>query len=113
MAVLTKCVAVAYFGSPAAHKMDFVLGHRCYLGVPLADKLGVLVDLVRFHVVEDNGVDIFPPRKDLGEATLQVLFEIPSLGSAVDERRQRTAFLLAAFLGLTGFSCRRVSIQVA
>lgn len=54
----TKRVAVAYFGPPATYEMDLVLGNGGHLRVPAPDQLGVLFDILRLDLVEDNRVDV-------------------------------------------------------
>lgn len=84
-AYLTECVAVANLSPPAAHEVHFVLGDGGHFWVPTSHKFRVFVNLVWFHVVEDNRVDIFAASQDLGKAALNVLVELAALGCAVDE----------------------------
>lgn len=83
---LTKRVAVAHLGPPAAHQMHIVLGRRRHLGVPFSYEFSVFVDLVRLDLVEDDRVHVLAAGQDLREAALNVLVQFAALGSAVDER---------------------------
>lgn len=69
--------------------MDFVLGRIRHLGVESANKLNVLVDLVRLHLVEDDGVYVFASSQDLTEAGLELSLHLSAFLGAVDKIRQR------------------------
>jgi hypothetical protein len=84
----TKSIVVANLSSPAAHQVDLVLLNRGHLGVPLADEIYILVNLVGLDIVEDDRMDVFATGEDLRERPLHVFVENLSLFGAVDERGQ-------------------------
>ena len=95
--VRTKSIVVANLSSPAAHQVDFVLLDRGHLGVPLADEIYILVNLVGLDIVEDDRMDVFATGEDLRERPLHVFVKHLSLFGAVDERGQGAS--LGAGLG--------------
>lgn len=86
----TKSVVVADLGPPAPDEVDFVFLHAGHPGVPLADEVDVLVHLVWFDGVEDDGVDVLATGEDLGEGLFDILIEFLAFLGPVDQRGQRT-----------------------
>jgi hypothetical protein len=82
---LTKCIAIAHLGSPAADEVDFVLWHGSHSRVPITHKLRVLVYLVGLDLMEDDGVHVFASSQDLREASFDVFVELASFGSTIDQ----------------------------
>lgn len=85
----TECVAVSHLCPPASDQMNLILGHRGHAGIPLADELDILIDLVGLDLVEDDAVDVLAAGNDLGEAGLKLRIMLPAFFGAVDEVGQR------------------------
>lgn len=82
---LTKCVAVANFCAPASHQVHFVRGIGGHLGIPPANQLHILIDLVRLDFMEDNGMNILSPREFFRVRTFNVAVHVAALFCAIDE----------------------------
>ena len=97
---LTKGIAIADLGPPAAHEVHLVLGQVRHLRVPLAHEVDVLIDLVGLDLVEDDRVHVLAPGQDLTKAGLELGLHLAPFLGAVDEVGERTRPLRG--LGLLG-----------
>src|ERR1700722_4011849 len=98
----TKRITISNFSPPAAYEVNLVLWNSCHSWVPASNQLHIFIHFIRLDFVEYDGVDIFPSRQHLREAPLNILVELPSLRSAIYQRRQCAALLPPAILR---FSC--------
>jgi hypothetical protein len=84
----TKSITVADLCPPAANEVYMVFFDARHLGIPVPHQFDVLIHPIGLDPVEDDGVDVFPSRQDLGKAPLDVSVELLSLLRAVDESRE-------------------------
>ena|SRR5690349_21863962 len=96
----TKGIAVANLCPPTPDQIHLVLWGIGHLGIPLADKLDILVNLVGLDFVKYNRVDVLATGKDLTEACFELGVKLAALLGAVNEVGQRAC--LAGWLGLLG-----------
>lgn len=73
--------------------MNLILGHVGHSGIPLANQINVLVDLVGLDLVENDAVDVLASREDLTKAALDLLVHLTTLLGAVDEVGEAAALL--------------------
>ena len=86
--IITKGVVVAHLRAPAANQVDPVLCGSGHSGIPLANQIDILVYLVGFDFVENDGMDVFTAGEDLRIGAFDVLVELLALLGSVDERGQ-------------------------
>ena len=83
--------------------MDLVLCNGRHFWIPAAYQLVVLFNFVGLDIVEHDRMDVFAARQNLRKASLDIFVKLTALRRSIDERRQSSTLLLAAFL-LTGAS---------